>query len=162
MDKSEDINEWLRLIKQDLSVANHLQTTFNPVPVEHVCFHYQQATEKALKAVLKYHEQDYPNTHDIARLIKKCEPFTGDLGIERKIAKRMNAFAVEVRYLEHFDDWSMTDVLLAQRCATQVVDKVGAHIASHQSERQAIESYLSGDSAHQATIDFDSVKGRWL
>ena len=29
-------------------------------------------------------------------------------------------------------------------------------------EHLAIKAYLSGDSVHQATIDFDSVKGRWL
>ncbi|MBN2050303.1 MAG: HEPN domain-containing protein [Spirochaetales bacterium] len=40
-----------------------------PGPLEIICFHCQQAAEKALKAYLAYNEIRPPKTHDLDELI---------------------------------------------------------------------------------------------
>ncbi len=41
---------------------------------EHLCFHAQQAAEKALKAVLLTHGITLPRTHDLAFLMDRLPP----------------------------------------------------------------------------------------
>ena len=50
-----DAMVWMNLSQRDHDIALHLQKTFIPLPVETICFHSQQAVEKALKAVLAYY-----------------------------------------------------------------------------------------------------------
>ena len=46
-----DIQRWLDFAENDLAVAKHLLETFHPKPLEIICYHCQQAAEKAIKAV---------------------------------------------------------------------------------------------------------------
>ena len=50
MDKASA--EWLDIAKTDLGVARHLYDTYHPKPLEIICYHCQQAAEKAIKAVI--------------------------------------------------------------------------------------------------------------
>jgi HEPN domain-containing protein len=53
--------KWLDYAQTDYNVALH-DTTFHPVPIEIICYHCEQAAEKALKAILAYHiVTRYPN-----------------------------------------------------------------------------------------------------
>ena len=47
-----EVKEWLDFAKMDLSSAQHLYKTFYPRPLQIICYHCQQAAEKALKAVM--------------------------------------------------------------------------------------------------------------
>lgn len=47
-----EVKNWLDFAKRDLDVARHLNTAFYPKPLEIVCYHCQQAAEKAIKAVI--------------------------------------------------------------------------------------------------------------
>ncbi|GEM_PF-3716381 len=44
-----------------------------PEPLEIICFHCQQAAEKALKAYLVFLEIRVPKTHDLDYLLELCE-----------------------------------------------------------------------------------------
>ena len=44
-------SEWLDFAYMDLSAAEHL-LTMRPLPVEIICYHCQQAVEKAIKAII--------------------------------------------------------------------------------------------------------------
>lgn len=52
MNSMDLVNEWLEISASDLSVASHLFETMRPRPFEVVCYHCQQAAEKALRAFL--------------------------------------------------------------------------------------------------------------
>ena len=60
---SSDPAAWLRYARGDLALAQV------PLPedsfYEQLCFHAQQAVEKALKAVLIINNISYPKTHNI-------------------------------------------------------------------------------------------------
>jgi HEPN domain-containing protein len=59
--------DWLRRARADLALARA------PLPegalFEDLCFHAQQAAEKAIKAVYVYHGARFRYTHDIAELL---------------------------------------------------------------------------------------------
>ena len=47
----DDAKEWLSFAEADLGVAEHLNKTYHPKPLEIICFHCQQAAEKAVKSI---------------------------------------------------------------------------------------------------------------
>lgn len=59
--------ELLALAKQDERVARIIERDPD-ITLVPTCFHYQQAVEKLLKAVLAEQGIDYPKTHDLVRL----------------------------------------------------------------------------------------------
>ncbi len=63
-----------------------------------MCFHAQQAAEKAIKALLILHGVQFPYIHDLAKLLTLLEKATGDLTDSIRQAERLTRFAVETRY----------------------------------------------------------------
>lgn len=61
-------------------------------------FHLQQAVEKLLKALLSYHQIEFPRTHDIAKLIELCEDNKIALPDYTDEIIKLTPFAVEFRY----------------------------------------------------------------
>ena len=60
-------SDWLARSKSDLAIAKA------PLPeealYEDLCFHAQQAAEKALKAIYQHHNWEFRYTHDLDELI---------------------------------------------------------------------------------------------
>ena len=67
MPDSTDVREWIRHAKSDLRLAE--TSPPSGVLLEHLCFHAQQAVEKAVKAVLIAGGVVPPKVHDIGRLL---------------------------------------------------------------------------------------------
>lgn len=59
--------EWLQHSRSDLALARLKKT--RTVLYQHLCFHAQQAAEKAIKAVLISRCVRFPRTHDLAYLL---------------------------------------------------------------------------------------------
>ena len=78
-----DAAEWLLYADKELSVAEHLLMTYRPIPVEIICVFAQQASEKAVKAIIVAREgvDAVPKTHDLFVLYNKICNF---VNIERK------------------------------------------------------------------------------
>ena len=52
-------------------MAAHLLENFHPIPVEIICYHCQQAAEKAIKALLLARGVDaIPRSHDLSFLLR--------------------------------------------------------------------------------------------
>lgn len=65
-----EVIRWLDMAQLDQSVAAHLLDSFRPIPVEIVCYHCQQAAEKAIKALLLAQEvESIPRSHDLSFLL---------------------------------------------------------------------------------------------
>jgi len=60
--------EWLNHAMSDLALAR-LGMNSNDVLPEQVCFHAQQAVEKAIKSVLLHNKITFPLVHDLEVLI---------------------------------------------------------------------------------------------
>ncbi|HCB93468.1 MAG TPA: hypothetical protein DEP57_06630 [Selenomonas sp.] len=71
----EDAKEWLSFATDDLGVAKHLYETYYPRPLAIICFHCQQAAEKAVKSiiVLNGSQGGMPKKHDILLLLNQVK-----------------------------------------------------------------------------------------
>lgn len=91
--------EWMKFACSDLDVARHLVNTFHPKPLEIICYHCQQAAEKAVKAVLADLGLRIPRSHDISFLL---ETIPADESPEEALfdqADSLTPYGVAVRYL---------------------------------------------------------------
>jgi len=95
-----DIQKWFDFADSDLGVAKHLRDTYHPVPIEIICYHCQQAAEKAIKGLYLFFDVPggLPRKHDLSFLldqIKHKAPISDEL---YDYADELNSFAVVVRY----------------------------------------------------------------
>ena len=86
--------DWLRYARSDLRLS---QETPEGVLSEALCFHAQQAAEKAAKAVLVSSEQSVPHVHDIGVLLDQL-PGHVEVPSNVRRAVRLNEYAVTSRY----------------------------------------------------------------
>jgi HEPN domain-containing protein len=63
-----------------------------------VCFHAQQAVEKALKAVLAVHRVEFAHRHDLRVLMGQCENAGVRLPEELVEVDLLSPYAAELRY----------------------------------------------------------------
>jgi HEPN domain-containing protein len=97
------------------------------VPWDAVCYHAQQAAEKALKAVLAFRDADIPRTHDLLALLAACSSAGCPLDHSRADADLLNPFSTAARYpgLAPDPDASLgKEVVAASRRVVAHVEKV--------------------------------------
>lgn len=100
--------QWIEKADGDLNACRRLLAG-GPEYAEGVAFHAQQAAEKSLKAVLVWHQVEFPKTHDIARLLEllgTCEP---DLAAALADASHLTPYGVEYRYPGDYPEVSSED-----------------------------------------------------
>ena len=66
-----ETREWLTKARIDLRAADHDRTADPPITADMV-FHDQQVVEKALKALLCWHDVPFRKTHNLVELGKQC------------------------------------------------------------------------------------------
>ena len=66
---------WLEVAKTDLGVAKHLNQLYNPKPLEIICYHCQQAAEKAVKAIIIANgvQGGLPKKHNLSFLLEQVK-----------------------------------------------------------------------------------------
>ncbi len=118
-------DDWLRHAKSDLELARIEKP--EGVLLESLCFHTQQAAEKALKAALIFAEIDHPKTHNIRTLL---DLFPGNIDIPNNIEESaiLTDYAVEFRYPGNTESVDEDEYRQAIRLAEAVVDWVQALI----------------------------------
>ena len=87
--------DWLRNAQSDLALAGLRRA--RGMLYEHLCFHAQQAAEKALKALLLAHGVKFPRTHDLAFLIDQL-PSAISIPPELIDLPTLSKYAVQNRY----------------------------------------------------------------
>ncbi len=92
-----DCSSWMIFSKRDYDSARYLSTMYPP-PVEVICFLCQQASEKALKAILVQEEVMAPRTHDLVALVQSMETKHPDLARLLPECVRLSTYAVAMRY----------------------------------------------------------------
>lgn len=88
--------DWLAYARRDLAMARA------PLPdgaaYENLCFHAQQAAEKAVKAVYRWRASGFRYTHDIDDLLDGLARLGIDIPDEVREADDVTRFAWEARY----------------------------------------------------------------
>lgn len=112
--------EWLAHARSDLNFAL-LGHKNSDIMNEQICFHAQQAVEKALKAVLLFHKIDFPLTHDLDELSDILQESGVSLPEEVTDVGSLTPYAVETRYPGYWSEITDQDVDEALKMAEQVV-----------------------------------------
>jgi HEPN domain-containing protein len=93
---SSSSQDWLARAKGDLALA------LAPLPegafYEDLCFHAQQAAEKAIKAVYQKHQLAFRHTHDLGELFAGLKEQGFTIPPEVEDAQILAAYASEYRY----------------------------------------------------------------
>jgi HEPN domain-containing protein len=118
---------WIR--KGDSDLADARRTVASDGPYDTACFHAQQAAEKYLKALLAWHGQAIPRTHDLEEIQEQCErvqplPSLGEIDLTD-----LTGYAVELRYdADFWPDLSTAAeaVVLAERVRSIVISVIPA------------------------------------
>jgi HEPN domain-containing protein len=92
---AEDTREWLNRARSDLLLA---KSEKKGIYLEDLCFHAQQAAEKAIKALLIKFGVEFPYVHDIAELLTLLEKASRAIPENIKQGERLTRFAVFTRY----------------------------------------------------------------
>ena len=90
--------DWLTKASEDLEVAERSLSGGSPALPSPAAFHAQQAAEKAQKAFLTWHRQNFPKTHDLGELGAECVTIDPSLGSLCSSVALVGAYAVAPRY----------------------------------------------------------------
>ncbi len=115
----QEAQRWLRFAAEDLDAARRLLADRSSAP-RHVCWHSQQAAERALKAALVLETIDFPFTHDLNalhNLLPDSWPVRADLA-------ELTGWAVQARYPGEWPEPSSDDAVRAESEARAVYKAV--------------------------------------
>ena len=112
--------EWLAHAKSDVNLAR-LAKDHEEIFPEQVCFHAQQAAEKALKAVLLHCQIPFPLIHDIEEILEIAAQNGLSLSPDISEAGSLTPYAVEARYPGYEEEITPVQVEEAIHLAEQVV-----------------------------------------
>lgn len=96
----QDIQAWLDYAATDLSVAQTLFDVHRPQPYEIICYHCQQAAEKAIKGLFIYFDLpgNIPKKHDLSFLLNQIQHKTVISKELRQHADMLNVYGIVSRY----------------------------------------------------------------
>jgi HEPN domain-containing protein len=97
MDKSVIVNEWIDYATKDINSAKFL-LGMRPAPLEIICYHCEQATEKILKCYLIHQDEDPPRTHDLKLLCKRCADLDKTFDAISQSCINLTPYGVQPRY----------------------------------------------------------------
>ena len=91
---------WLEFAKTDLGVARHLNELYHPKPLEIICYHCQQAAEKAIKALIVTSgvQSGMPKKHNLSFLLEQIK---NNIEVSEKYydyADTLTPYGIAVRY----------------------------------------------------------------
>lgn len=118
-----EVKQWLDFAETDLGVVKHLFDTYYPRPLEIICYHCQQAAEKAIKAVIISlgSPGGLPKRHDLSFLLDQIKNFVEIDERYYDYADTLTPYGVAVRY--------PSELNLEQRHAEKAIQYAGEIIA---------------------------------
>ena len=129
MADSENAAEWLTFAEMDLSSAEFL-LNHRPLPKEIICFHCQQAAEKALKGQLLYRKIRPPKIHDLLELSRLNAQQGVAMDALVPVCGILNKYSTQPRYPQELVI-EQEDVTEAIRSAKTVVSFVKDLLNEH-------------------------------
>jgi len=135
-DKSRELA--LRFLKKaDHDLITARQTLLLPDgPTDTVCFHAQQAIEKALKAWLTFLRVPFPRTHDLIELLDLALPRLPEMERYRERFAELTEYAVEMRYPDDSFEPPRDEALSALSFADEMVSRIRRELSKASSEKE--------------------------
>lgn len=135
IDQEEEYKEWLVFARTDFESAKYLNgAPFHPRPLNVICYHCQQAAEKAVKALIVYFgsQGGMPKVHDISFLlnqIKNIVQTQKGIEIEHDLlvtANSLSKYGVAPRYPNEIevDEYQVKKALSDSQTILEWVDNV--------------------------------------
>ena len=96
----QDIQAWLDYAATDLSVAHTLFDVHRPQPYEIICYHCQQAAEKAINGLFIFFDLPggIPKKHDLSFLLNQMQHKTIISKELRQHADMLSVYGIVSRY----------------------------------------------------------------
>lgn len=118
------IKKWLTKSDEDFGYASlSLDEEFNYFP--QICWHFQQAAEKCLKAYIVAYDLEFKKIHDLAALLKICEGKESSFKLLNEQCKFLQKFYIETRYPVVWETkYSREDALKAKEGAQKISEFV--------------------------------------
>jgi HEPN domain-containing protein len=100
MKPEDDIREWLKKADEDYNFACSIlpDTTF----YAQICFHFQQAAEKHLKAYIVGKGLEFRKIHELRKLLLICEKRAPSFSTLREAGDFLSPFYIDTRYPVHW------------------------------------------------------------
>ncbi|MFA6598767.1 MAG: HEPN domain-containing protein [Ignavibacteriaceae bacterium] len=117
-----NVKKWINYAEEDLRLAKHSLTLESGCPFRLTAYHAQQCAEKYLKALLVFHQIDFPYTHSITRLLEICSGIINTNELTE--AEILTPFAITTRYPGEDEEVTKEEALDAIRIADLVKEKV--------------------------------------
>ena len=115
------IEEWIRKGKEDFEFARINFEEEKPFYAQ-ICFHFQQAVEKYLKAYIIAKELDFRKIHDLPLLLKQCSLKDHEFKDFTEDCEYLSTFYIEARYPVHWPiHLSRTETQKAYRAADNII-----------------------------------------
>lgn len=124
----ELVRNWFVKAGNDLKIALREMEAEDPA-TDAVCFHFQQAVEKTLKAWLTWQDIEYRPIHNIEVLLATCEKLDPDFKQLRHV-ESLTPYAVEIRYADDFYLPTEQEMREAAGMARETWDFVMAKLAT--------------------------------
>jgi len=121
------VAQWLNLADEDLNMASVALNYSSSRPYRLIAYHAQQCAEKYLKAYLIFHNEDFPYTHNIRRLLKLCGKFA-TWSQNLKDAEELTPYAITTRYPGEDQEVTETEAANAIEIARKVREQVRAEL----------------------------------
>ena len=123
----EDTRAWFVKLSNDLRAAE-TDLKASPPLLEDVLFHCQQATEKAMKALLTWHDRPFRKTHDLVEIGAQCVEVDSTLEPLLRRAAPLTEFAWKYRYPGEAEAASQEMVAEAFTLAKQIYEAVRSRL----------------------------------
>ncbi len=91
----DDPEEWMDHARSDLRLA---QNRMPGLRLEHLCFHAQQAAEKAVKALMIGRDVEFPYVHDLNVLLSLLADAGEPVPESVRLSRRLTPYAAAARY----------------------------------------------------------------
>ena len=121
--KMEFVRDWVGKAEGDFRTAKHL-CVGGAAFVNGATFHAQQAAEKYLKALLVWHQIEFPKTHDIDVLLDLAGSADSEIPQVLTDATELTPYGVEYRYPGDYPEATLDDAERATSLATLVRSEI--------------------------------------
>jgi HEPN domain-containing protein len=121
--RTADTLGWLRRAQDDLRAAE-VDLAVDPPLLRDAAFHCQQATEKALKSFLTWHDTPFRRTHDLSEIGRQCARLDASLESICRRAAWLTAYAWVFRYPGEPEEPSEAEVQEALTLAREVHEAI--------------------------------------
>ena len=127
MNPEKDYKEWIRKAKEDFDFASSIlpDTTF----YSQICFHFQQSSEKYLKAYIIFNKLKFKKIHDLTELLNICSEKEFSFSSLYEDCNMLTDYYIDSRYPVHWPSLvSKEEALKAQESAKKIKEFIEKNI----------------------------------